>query len=436
MNSTEDTLSSEYGVLNYRGRKYAVGLTWLTATPEDDKKRARARAKKAKGDFYCIRNGVAIQHGIGWLEKGHRANQTAAAAIVADVLVGDWHGIFKADNGWWYLQVFSDVITPDGDLFFESEEEAYHYFVKNHEGRVWAHAYAPKEWELKKVTKELPLDDVLDDMRSASLVPNNMNALFGGTRNKHIAITFFFLVILAGVMAFMGPILWKTLFTPQINSASSAHQKVELPQEIKELPALETPDQEEETVTIIPRPSNFIRICGEVAARLVHPIPGWSLYQMECVPGNIRISWQKKGGTLNMAKEETAKMIQSGAVVTLEENNLVVNRPLPQVPGDETDLLLNTHTAIMQLENRFLNIGSLDIETVIPPPPPPPTAFQLSIGQVPQKKKPHLNVNILSHMSPKVLGNYFDIKGLDLEKIHWEFKENVWAYSAKVFLQE
>src|SRR5690606_25551434 len=125
---------------------------------ESTKKLLNERIQKTKADFYCHRMHVAQQQGFGWLDKGHRRGMPVAAAMVADQLVGEWHGVFEADNGWWYVQVRSDTITPNGDRFFVSEEDAFHVFQEEAQKNIWPHSYAPEHWRLTDGhTRELSL---------------------------------------------------------------------------------------------------------------------------------------------------------------------------------------------------------------------------------------------------------------------------------------
>ena len=98
-------------VLVYGGKKYAVGLTWLTVDELEQPGAIMDRAKMISADFLSSRLFIA-QTGYGYLSKGHRMGMPSVAAIVADALVGEWHGVFVADNGWLYVAVHADTIAP------------------------------------------------------------------------------------------------------------------------------------------------------------------------------------------------------------------------------------------------------------------------------------------------------------------------------------
>jgi len=435
------TQNKQSGIMFHNGKKYAVGLMWLTATSDDAKTLVRERAKKAKADYYCIRSGAATQHGLGSLKKGHRVNQSVAAAMVADVLVGDWHGVFRTDNGWWYVKVHSDVIAPDGDVFFESEEDAYNHFMTNHEGRVWAHAYAPVEWDVPNITKHLTLEEVLDNIPAPRLIAANMDAQFGGTKNKNVAIITFLLVVTLSLAVLLGPTLWRIAFpAPPVKVQRPVTQKtkkpettLQLPGELNELPTLQAPDPD---VFKAIKPSAFVLACGETSAQLVKAIAGWSLVGIECNSKAVQVKWQENKGTLNNVREAVGDLLQKGASMNLNKKDLTLSLPLPTLPDYEQNNFLNTASAVLLLESRFLNVGGLKIEPVTPPPPPPPTDYQKRKGLIPKQQPPYLNIAVSSNLSPKVLGNYFDVKGLQLLSIQWDFPSSVWVYEAKMIVDD
>ncbi|MDB5477835.1 MAG: pilin accessory family protein, partial [Alphaproteobacteria bacterium] len=101
--------ASAAGVMQFNGKSYAVGLLWFTVQEDSNKKLLAKRIEKTRADFTCLRQHISQQQGFGWLEKGHRRGMPAAAAMIADQLVGEWHGVFEAENGWWYVQVRSDT---------------------------------------------------------------------------------------------------------------------------------------------------------------------------------------------------------------------------------------------------------------------------------------------------------------------------------------
>jgi len=192
------------GVMLYEGKKYAVGLNWLVGDDAGNNSLALKRAKAFKADFYCVRANVVSQHGFGYLKLGHRINMPVPASVLADVLVGEWHGVFAADNGWWYVAVHADNIAPTGDLFFTSEEEAYNFFVAESKTYRWPRAYAPASWNLSDSTSEIPLNKILNEGSSPTLKPVTTDAIFSGRRNRNLAVVGVLILIMLLLVGVLG----------------------------------------------------------------------------------------------------------------------------------------------------------------------------------------------------------------------------------------
>ncbi len=414
------------GVLIFNGKKYAVGLLWLLVNEDDDKKLARHRVRKAQGDFYCLRSSIVNQHGIGWLDKGHRAGMTAIASIAVDKMVGDWHGVFKADNGWWYLQVHSDTVSPHGDQFFASEEDAYNAFMEGADNHNWPHAYAPKEWDLD--IEEIDLSDLIGDWKNgAVLQATSLTSFFGSTKNLQLA-TLAFVICVLGVFAyFLMPVLFpkpiKVPEKPKIEKKLSAYSQ--LPKEVAALPDLSQP--EEEKIIQLPRPSVLIDTCGQTAGQIIRPIPGWPLVMMTCSPSGVTVEWQKTVGSMNIARNYM-KDFPSSARVSIKGRSLLASMPLKELSLFQQENWLSNEQAIFNLEQRLNNIGRLKIKPVTPKPPPPPKK-----GERPKlPERPYIEIELKTTVSPKTLAGYFDLVGMEVQKITWDVDKGDWMYKAKI----
>ena len=163
----QDVLGDEQGasgVIKFYDKKYAVGLTWLTGGEDVGGDLVKSRAKKLEADFYCVRPTIVVQHGFGSLAKGHRSNMPAAAAQAADTLIGEWHGVFTTESGWWYVAVHADAVAPDGDILFESEEDAYNHYIEQSRRSQWPRSYAPETWNLPDTNGDISIEKLLTDM--------------------------------------------------------------------------------------------------------------------------------------------------------------------------------------------------------------------------------------------------------------------------------
>lgn len=420
--------NDQNGVLLFNGKKYAVGLLWLLVNEDDDNKLAKHRVQKAKGDFYCLRSSIVNQHGIGWLSKGHRSGMVSAASIAVDKMVGEWHGVFKADNGWWYLQVHSDTIAPNGDLFFESEEDAFNAFKASADQHNWPHAYAPKEWDAG--TRDIDLSELLESgIDGASLQATSLTSLFGSARNLKIAVFALLAMIIGGFGYFLIPALFPTAIPvntvqkPKITK-KNVPEVAQLPKEIKPLPDLNAPEEEE--LVELPKPSQVIDSCGQTAAQIIRPIPGWPLKTMTCDGKNVSVQWQQTVGSMNVARSYM-KGFPPGTRMAIQGKNLTTTMPLARLPLIQQEGWLSSEEAIFNLEQRLNNIGRLKIKPVTPKPPPPPRK-----GKAPPPPRPYIDIELQTTVSPKTLAGYFDLIGMEMLAIQWDIPSGIWTYQSKL----
>ncbi|HEY8964605.1 MAG TPA: type 4b pilus protein PilO2, partial [Alphaproteobacteria bacterium] len=290
------------GVLIYEGKKYAVGLSWLVAEESGNSQLALKRAKGFGADFYCMRANVVAQHGFGYLSLGHRINMPALASVLADVFVGEWHGVFAGDNGWWYVAVHADNIAPKGDLFFASEEEAYNFFVQESKSYRWPRAYAPTGWNLSDATSEIPLNKVIGEATPPTLKPVTTDAIFSGRRNRNLAIVgaiVLVLLLIAGVLGqqFLPALIPQRASLPVPDLAVG--DDLQAPPEEPILIA----EREADNLSKIPlMPADqFVEMCLESMSSISKAVPGWTLSTLRCRDTFVEGTWTQQIGTMEMA---------------------------------------------------------------------------------------------------------------------------------------
>jgi hypothetical protein len=409
------------GVLIYGGRQYAVGLLWFTVQDEEAAKvLLGGRLKSTTADFYCNRIHISQQQGFGRLAQGHKRGMPVAAAMVADQLVGEWHGVFEADNGWWYVQVRSDSIMPHGDRFFVSEEEAYNTFQEEMTKHNWPHAYAPAKWRLSDgVARELSLKTLLGDFESAALMPAHMTARFGGTKQRNIVF-----MALGAVMLIMAGMVMKTAFV-------EPEQAMPLPSQMVARPVLKAAEEADAIID----PRQLINACSTTASMLAVPLPGWKADKFTCTPGSALFSWISMGnGTLDGAKKYGFAKWPSATGVTVNNNALTAALSSEKLPTIQPGKLPQQAEALLVLERDLKPMGALTVKPVasivtpapisidpnVPPPPPLPP------------QKPYLEIELASGFDPERLGGYLvDKVGLEIQQIDWEIAAGVWKYKMK-----
>lgn len=433
----------EKGIMHLGDRKFAVGLTWLTMDQDINPALLRQRTEKLQSDYYCVRSTVANQHGFGFISLGHRINMIAAAAVAADMLVGDWHGVFSADNGWWYLAVHSDNIAPGGDRFFFSEEQAYNHFMEQASLYNWPRSYAPATWNIEDANPEIPLTKLLEDITQAPVLrASTLDAVFGGKKRRN----FVFFVAVLGVIS---------LFSAAILPAMIAKEK-----EKKELavrpqilaPAVITPPPKVEETKIaagfgsslkLPKPSAVLHFCNLGFSRAIKPLPGWSMESANCgilqdgKKIQTQIQWRKKVGSLEMLKQYLKRFDQT---VQLEYNGSDVIKAsyLSKELNNITlpiEKIYNREEQIRILYDRFGNLGKMEISDEKPLPPDPGISANINRfarEEEAQQKPPYLKMVLYTRTPPKVLAPYFDVPGLKLQNVSWSLRTMDWIYTADI----
>jgi hypothetical protein len=407
------------GVLEFQGRKYAVGLLWLIVTEDEKKTLRRRRIKKAEADFFCLRTHISRQIGFGWLAKGHRRHMPVGAIIVADQLVGEWHGVFQADNGWWYMQVHADAIAPNGDQFFTAESDAYAAFHENLTKHTWAHSYAPLHWNVAEASREMTLARLLDDVSSVTLQSTGFDSAIGGAQNRNILIAMIFglIMLIAVVYAFSS--MW------------SQPDDVATPKTTP-IPTLEPPKKD---VIEIPSPDQVIRQCNQQIQLMFKPILGWQFKSVSCTADALTIMWEYNDKNVSMA-QNAIKMVPAADNVTMQGKSLIAKKALIRPVPILQENMLKLEEASLKLQQLFTKMGKLEIKSMIPPPAPPPAGPGMVGGSKkrPPPPRPYLDVTLKTVESPDRIKNYLDIKGLQLVSIIWDVPKGVWTYKMSVKL--
>lgn len=409
------------GVLIYNGRPYAVGLLWFTVQEEAAKELLQSRIKKTGADFYCQRIHISQQQAFGWLKKGHRRGMPVAAAMVADQLVGEWHGVFEADNGWWYVQVRSDTITPTGDRFFMTEEEAFHMFQDEMVKHNWPHAYAPDKWRLgDRGIRELPLKTLLDDLVTASLTPATITAVFGSVATRNLVMTG--LAATVGVVAVLA--IWTLFFKP------------EPPQAIHRIPIAQLMAMKRgQEVAQIVSPQQLGQKCGDFADKLYTSLPGWKPTKFTCSTTSATMSWQQVTGSLGDAKTRGSVTWPANSKINFTQRILSVSAPLEKLPTIEQEKVLSQEDELLYMEQELKPMGTLQIAATVPPAPVAPRRTSFLDTDTPPPAPPpkpaYLTISFKTGFGPERITPSLLHDGLELQTIEWSIPQSLWEYKMK-----
>lgn len=428
------------GVLLYNNKKFAVGLLWLTMDDPNvafsgQKELMAARRALIKPDFICERSQIIAQQGFGHLSKGHRVGMPAAAASAADLLVGEWHGIFAVDNGWWYVAVHGDAIAPDGDKFFESEESAYQFFMDAMNRQRWPRSYAPKEWALAGTNHEITISKLLDGLPSVYLKPYTLDSLFGNKTNKYMALSSLAVIV----------VLFTTFFATGLGEYMNApypptrNVKVALPETIVAPPRPSSRFlQKDELLEITDYPPPvLIRACLDRFQIMFKPLPGWALNSVSCKDGNVIGEWKRQNAHFSdMAA--LRKFFSNDSVMTYDgQGKLSVSETLDLSQLEKVKMQIN-HKEVLYgvLTGRLESKGEMIIEETMVTPTvaatKPGAAPDPTVAPAPER---FLSVRFKSPLSAYLWADDFDIPGLKPVELTWNIPESFWSLTGMVKYQ-
>lgn len=442
------------GVLVYDNVKYAVGLRWLVAEDDADIELAKSRAGALEADFYALRQNVARQQGFGYLAMGHRVGMPALAASIGDVLVGEWHGVFVADNGWWYMAVHADNIAPDGDAFFTSEEQAYTHFIARSEAHPWPRSYAPESWNIQGSSGEIDLSKVLDEIvgGTPSLKPVTLDAVFSGKANKNLALGAGVVIVAVLVAVMLGTQIFPTLLPTQAQlpvPAVEVSDDLQLPPESFNMQ--ERAQASDLLAFTLARPSNFVRDCLAGVSGISMPLPGWRLAQVECRPGLATANWARGTGSFDITGTYLSRFPKGVSIDTATPGSVVATASLAPTPAETTPpVLLEQVDARRILSRRFERLGMFSSAFVTPAPADEllrnynraqEATFSamgnggVVLNPITYNDLPYVGMSLETQTPPNLIAHYFDIPGAILQGVSWQSQGGRWKYDVKVILK-
>lgn len=424
-------------VLYYNNKKYAAGLLWLASSDIEDTQTIKDKAKLCGADFYCTRLFVQ-QTGYGFLKKGHRWGMPSIAAIAADALVGEWHGVFRAEDRWLYVAVHADNIAPEGDKIFMTEEEAYNHFLVESEKFKWPKAYAPSNWKLKNNDGEIHIEQVLEGMEPAILKHANSDAVFSGKANKTLAIIagvilFILLTLLMFSKSFVNFIVPPRIDDPVRDFEINA--LVALPPEEPE--PLADPVQNLLQTTQLIAPMQFIKACMENFDVLMVSLPGWDIDRMRCRGNVVDALWQGRIGSLDDLRNYIDQFPFRVNKTYGSSGNFLASTTISSYSELSTSLELSERqNALLLLNQRFSGLGALSVADIAPS-----TDYYARMTQTQEITRPlnlqdvpSLKAVLRTNVSPIKIKENFNIPGLKLNVVEWNLAQNGWFYDMQIYL--
>ncbi len=444
----EFSVNNSGGVMMFDGRRYATGLIWLTVDELEQPGSMMQRAKAVSADFICPRLFVS-QTGYGCLNKNHRMGMASAAAIIADALVGEWHGVFTAENGWLYVAVHADIISPDGDVFFDSEEDAYNHFLSQAEKFKWPKTYVPESWNVQNNDGEIALAQLLEDASATVLKPVNLDGLFSGTANKNIAILCFVSFFAVVFLTFFSDDFFYYIFTSRQDASI---ERIDVANTIAVPPKIAEKKENQFLQAIetfkVPDPDKILDVCINSFSDLMVSLPGWNVSKMRCRDGFVEAIWNKGRGNLETVKPYLDRF-PFGVNTTITSNgDFIASSIIKNYSnyGQKIELA-KREDILITLNNRFTKVGRLEVRDVIPQ-----NNQQNNVNFGARRFKGNgdeknimrreytiedlrsLEVIFSTESPPQNFVEYFDIPGLKMKTVEWDVQAGMWVYNFQIYL--
>ncbi len=310
------------GVITVGRRRYAVGLYWENS-PGGRTAQAAKEAAKQPGqtfEFYAIRPGYKSerlpQFGLGLISAGHKAGMAAFAGCLANQLGGSWAGGFQMRDGIAVIVVRDDLILPDGDLFFEDENEARERLMQEMAFGGLQRIYAPDNWSIP-TADNMPLSLLLNERRDIRLnnvtVPRKQKILFG--------VAGALLIVALGIGWYIEKkqAEEEALRLAQQEAMRRSQQNANnlLPKMLQQhaMPEVKYDRAWESAPPLL----DVINACLSMLPTIDASPYGWHVTQLKCDNSGISLTWNRERG-VSAPLPDAAKILENGNAASMKVN--------------------------------------------------------------------------------------------------------------------
>jgi hypothetical protein len=347
--------------------------------------REAAQQPGQKAEYYCVRaasKSVAIpQYGLGQGSLGHKQGMPTLAASVANVQPGSWAGAFRLREGTWVIVIRDDLVAPDGDYLFDSDDLARERLLQEVSLGGVQRIYAPDGWAIPG-SDPTPLPLLLQDRADCPLqtVQIPVKLIMYGVGGLAVV-----------AMIIFAALQWQSererLAEQLAEAAARATSRgpiTSLVEEWKWPPAEEIYERKWEKRVI---PKSDIDSCQSLLTRSHAMEYGWKLTEASCKEGALSVSRSREDEGGAAVYDST----DSNATVSDEARTLLKNYFGEKLQPRGAENLLSKKQMSQILLQRgwpFLFTRLPDDEpTVRPPsnvenPPPPPPSPWIKRGGV------------------------------------------------------
>lgn len=285
------------------GKSYAVGLFWYPLQSTSNLKSEIKHVKKIvqDADLFCVKKGAAPQAGLGFSKEGHFINQPVAASSVATAFKDktSFIGVFKVKEGWWMIAVRNDLILPEKDTLFGTEEEAKASFQKEMSLPDWGYKVVPEGWEIED-SVHANLEDILKKISPLKLKKISF-------KNHFLRISIITILILTGLWFAYQKFIVERMkareakWQQQTQKSKEQKNKLEEEKKKKQLELEEKKKKQEQQLIKKQYPWNNLNdsilmaeACYNTIVNMTAIIPGWFLNDAVCNHNRTVGYWGKK----------------------------------------------------------------------------------------------------------------------------------------------
>ena len=399
--------------ITVENESYATSLFWQPLQNKEDpyvEVGEAAQSIMEGADLFCIKQGKAPQFGICISAEGYKSGQAVAAASLSSALAknSSFVGVFKVDEGWWYICVRNDIILSDGDMLFLKEEDAKNQFLSMLAVPDWGVKIAPPEWNFEG-TDYPDLADLLRRGIKAKL--QKINALRG---TKLIVVIVISAVIGLWLLSSIVSNIFLAPSKPKIApvTAPKTIRPIEKPPEIK---PWETLDE----ATAV-----FKQCYLNITDLMKIQPPGWTLGVLSCNTGSASTTWIRQIGRINWVNKamDASGLKLSGRSVSDDGNTMAASirfegiKKLSSEPNMSVVELKNTINDLFQAIGQRV---SLTEETTISVEKNTYRSVRFKFGS---KNNPLVWDELLTKFS-----------GLSIKMIKYDIKTETWEYEGSIY---
>ena len=335
------------------GANYATNLFWQPIQNANDfmPEIEEASADIIEGaDLFAVKSGKSPQFGICVSHEGYKVGTNVAAIALMSTLsnYSSIVGVFKVDNGWWYVCSRNDVILSDGDMLYLDEEEAKNQLLSMLTVPDWDRKFAPAEWDIEE-TEEGNISEFLSQGKKIKL--QKIKALRG---------TKLILIIIAA--AICG---WWLLSTLLDVFMAPTQRRVVQPIRPKPVtlaaPTIPIPWHQLNSL------EDFMNNCNQgVRDMLTLMPPGWQSNKVIlCTGETVATSWKQSLGLISWAEDAMRRSQFKNLHYDFDETGkaLTATMTLPKIKKVSSAPLKNLKDLRHELNKTFQELGvKLDLK--------------------------------------------------------------------------